>query len=106
VPDDPFIQLRRAIQAVFASWNSPRAITYRRYHGLDDLAGTAVVVQAMVFGNCERDSGTGVLFSRNPMTGADEPFGEWRRAVVLCTAVSGTSTASRSAHCVTQPQGE
>ena len=77
VPDDPFIQLRRAIQAVFASWNSPRAITYRKYHGLDDLAGTAVVVQAMVFGNCERDSGTGVLFSRNPMTGADEPFGEW-----------------------------
>ena len=77
VPDDPFIQLRRAIQAVFASWNSPRAITYRRYHGLDDLAGTAVVVQAMVFGNCELDSGTGVLFSRNPITGANEPFGEW-----------------------------
>jgi pyruvate, orthophosphate dikinase len=77
VPDDPFIQLREAIQAVLASWNSPRVIAYRRYHGLDDLAGTAVVVQAMVFGNCELDSGAGVLFSRNPMTGADEPFGEW-----------------------------
>jgi pyruvate, orthophosphate dikinase len=77
VPDDPFRQLRGAIEAVFASWNSPRAITYRNHHGLDELGGTAVVVQAMVFGNAEQNSGTGVLFSRNPMTGAHEPFGEW-----------------------------
>jgi pyruvate, orthophosphate dikinase len=77
VPADPFTQLRGAIEAVFRSWNSPRAITYRGHHGLDETAGTAVVVQAMVFGNLARDSGTGVLFSRNPMTGADEPFGEW-----------------------------
>jgi pyruvate,orthophosphate dikinase len=77
VPQDPFDQLHGAIEAVFASWNSPRASVYRRHRGLDDLGGTAVVVQAMVFGNGERDSGTGVLFSRNPMTGADEPFGEW-----------------------------
>lgn len=77
IPDDPVAQLRGAIEAVFASWNSPRAITYRRHHGLDEVVGTAVVVQAMVFGNLARDSGTGVLFSRNPMTGADEPFGEW-----------------------------
>jgi len=77
VPDDPFVQLRAAIEAVFASWNSPRALVYRNHHGLDNLAGTAVVVQAMVFGNSQHCSGTGVLFTRNPMTGANEPFGEW-----------------------------
>jgi pyruvate,orthophosphate dikinase len=77
VPDDPMVQLRAAIEAVFASWNTPRAFVYRKHHGLDDLAGTAVVVQAMVFGNSQHCSGTGVLFSRNPMTGANEPFGEW-----------------------------
>ncbi len=77
IPDDPFIQLRRAIEAVFASWNSPRAVAYRAHHGLEEGAGTAVVVQAMVFGNLKRDSGTGVLFSRNPATGDDEPMGEW-----------------------------
>jgi pyruvate,orthophosphate dikinase len=77
VPSDPWAQLKGAIAAVFLSWNSPRAVAYRRHHGLDESAGTAVVVQAMVFGNLARDSGTGVLFSRNPMTGADEPFGEW-----------------------------
>jgi pyruvate,orthophosphate dikinase len=77
VPTDPWAQLRGAIEAVFASWNSPRAISYRAHHGLDDDAGTAVIVQAMVFGNLGSDSGTGVLFSRNPITGANEPFGEW-----------------------------
>ena len=77
VPADPWAQLRGAIEAVFGSWNSPRAISYRAHQGLDDDAGTAVVVQAMVFGNLGRDSGTGVLFSRNPITGADVPFGEW-----------------------------
>ncbi|MBB3754081.1 pyruvate,orthophosphate dikinase [Mycolicibacterium sp. BK634] len=77
VPDDPWTQLRRAIEAVFASWNSPRALHYRAHHGLDDSAGTAVIVQAMVFGNLADDSGTGVLFSRNPITGANAPFGEW-----------------------------
>jgi pyruvate, orthophosphate dikinase len=77
VPTDPWEQLRGAIEAVFASWKSPRAITYRAHHGLSDEAGTAVIVQAMVFGNLARNSGTGVLFSRNPITGANEPFGEW-----------------------------
>jgi pyruvate, orthophosphate dikinase len=77
VPTDPWAQLRGAIEAVFASWKSPRAINYRAHHGLDDQAGTAVIMQAMVFGNLARDSGTGVLFSRNPITGANEPFGEW-----------------------------
>ncbi|AEF37815.1 pyruvate phosphate dikinase PpdK [Mycolicibacter sinensis] len=77
VPIDPFAQLGGAIGAVFASWNSARAIAYRKHHGLSNLGGTAVVVQAMVFGNMDAQSGTGVLFSRNPMTGANEPFGEW-----------------------------
>jgi pyruvate, orthophosphate dikinase len=77
VPDDPYAQLRAGIEAVFASWNSPRAVAYRDHYGLDDRGGTAVVVQAMVFGNWGPNSGAGALFSRNPITGANEPFGEW-----------------------------
>ncbi|OBH58715.1 pyruvate, phosphate dikinase [Mycobacterium sp. E2479] len=91
VPDDPYDQLRGAIEAVFGSWNSDRARTYRSHHGLDDLSGTAVVVQAMVFGNMDDDSGTGVLFSRNPITGVDEPFGEWLKCGQGDDVVSGTS---------------
>jgi len=90
VPDDPFEQLRGAIGAVFASWNSPRAIAYRKHYGLDEVSGTAVVVQAMVFGNMDTKSGTGVLFSRNPMTGANEPFGEWLPCGQGEDVVSGT----------------
>jgi pyruvate,orthophosphate dikinase len=77
VPADPYAQLRAGIEAVFASWNSPRATAYRAHYGLDDDGGTAVVVQAMVFGNQGVNSGAGALFSRNPITGANEPFGEW-----------------------------
>ncbi|WP_371747157.1 pyruvate, phosphate dikinase [Mycolicibacterium sp. YH-1] len=78
VPVDPFVQLRSAVTAVFESWNSPRAVSYRRHHGLEGtMAGTSVTVQAMVFGNLDDDSGTGVLFSRNPLTGENAPFGEW-----------------------------
>jgi pyruvate, orthophosphate dikinase len=81
VPADPYAQLRAGIEAVFASWNSPRAVAYRAHRGLnqglDDRGGTAVVVQAMVFGNRGANSGAGVLCSRNPITGANEPFGEW-----------------------------
>ncbi|MGV0643929.1 pyruvate, phosphate dikinase [Mycolicibacterium sp. XJ2546] len=78
VPADPFLQLRAAVTAVFESWNSPRAVSYRRHHGLEGkMAGTSVTVQAMVFGNLDDQSGTGVLFSRNPLTGAKEPYGEW-----------------------------
>jgi pyruvate,orthophosphate dikinase len=90
VPDDPVVQLRCAIEAVFASWNSPRAKAYRAHHGLDGAGGTAVVIQAMAFGNLNRDSGTGVLFSRNPATGADEPFGEWLPGAQGEDVVSGT----------------
>jgi pyruvate,orthophosphate dikinase len=77
VPADPWAQLRSAIAAVFRSWNSPRAVAYRRRHRLDDVAGTAATVQAMVFGNADERSGTGVLFTRDPSTGAPAPFGEW-----------------------------
>ncbi|WP_082969463.1 pyruvate, phosphate dikinase [Mycobacterium kyorinense] len=90
VPDDPYLQLRAAIEAVFASWNSPRAVAYRAHHGLDDHGGTAAVVQAMVFGNADTNSGAGVMFSRNPMTGANEEFGEWLVGGQGDDVVSGT----------------
>jgi pyruvate, orthophosphate dikinase len=77
IPADPYAQLRAGIEAVFASWNSPRAVAYRSHCGLDDRGGTAAVVQAMVFGNRGANSGAGVLISRNPISGANEPFGEW-----------------------------
>jgi pyruvate,orthophosphate dikinase len=90
VPSDPFAQLAGAIGAVFSSWNSARAFAYRKHHGLSELGGTAVIVQAMVFGNMDSKSGTGVLFSRNPMTGATEPFGEWLPQGQGEDVVSGT----------------
>jgi pyruvate,orthophosphate dikinase len=77
VPGDPWVQLRAAVAAVFDSWMSPRAMTYRKNRGLTDDAGTAVTIQAMVFGNLDDRSGTGVLFTRNPMTGELPAFGEW-----------------------------
>jgi pyruvate, orthophosphate dikinase len=75
-PRDPWEQLRAAIQAVFRSWNSERARAYRRVEGISDELGTAVTVQAMVFGNSGPDSATGVLFTRNPATGERELFGD------------------------------
>jgi pyruvate, orthophosphate dikinase len=90
VPGDPYEQLRAAVAAVFASWDSPRAAAYRSHHGLDDQGGTAVVVQAMVFGNLGENSGAGVMFSRNPMTGEDEKFGEWLPGGQGDDVVSGT----------------
>jgi pyruvate,orthophosphate dikinase len=76
-PADPWEQLHGAIAAVFSSWDSRRAIAYREERGIDHAAGTAVTVQAMVFGNLDDRSGTGVLFTRNPLTGDAAPFGEW-----------------------------
>ena len=76
-PDDPFVQLRMARDAVFRSWNNPRAISYRRMNGIPSEIGTAVSVQAMVFGNMGNTSGTGVGFTRNPATGTKEFFGEY-----------------------------
>lgn len=76
-PEDPWEQLRLAVEAVFASWRSRRAIAYRRDRGIPDDGGTAVTVQAMVFGNLDERSGTGVLFTRDPLTGGPDPYGEW-----------------------------
>jgi pyruvate,orthophosphate dikinase len=76
VPEDPWLQLRQAIEAVFRSWNSDRARTYRRKEGIPDDLGTAVTVQAMVFGNRGPDSATGVLFTRNPSTGEPTMYGD------------------------------
>jgi pyruvate,orthophosphate dikinase len=76
-PAEPVAQLHAAVAAVFDSWFGERAAAYRKHHGLSDDAGTAVTVQAMVFGNLDDDSGTGVLFSRNPLTGDPAPYGEW-----------------------------
>jgi pyruvate,orthophosphate dikinase len=90
LPADPYIQLRAAIEAVFASWDSPRAVAYRAHHGFDDHGGTAAVVQAMVFGNINANSGAGVVFSRNPMTGADKEFGEWLPGCQGDDVASGT----------------
>src|SRR5438477_10673697 len=68
-PDDPYEQLRLAIEAVFNSWNSPRAFAYRKAQNIPDDLGTAVNVVMMVFGNMGNDSGTGVAFTRDPATG-------------------------------------
>ncbi|MEW5993575.1 MAG: pyruvate, phosphate dikinase, partial [Candidatus Zixiibacteriota bacterium] len=76
-PDNPFQQLRMARDAVFRSWNNPRAISYRRLHDIPTDLGTAVTVQAMVFGNTGNDSATGVGFTRNPATGEKEFYGEY-----------------------------
>jgi len=76
VPDDPWLQLKAAIEAVFRSWNSDRARAYRSREGIADDLGTAVPVQAMVFGNLGADSATGVLFTRNPATGEPGLYGD------------------------------
>ncbi len=76
-PDDPMEQLLGGIRAVFQSWNGKRAISYRRIEGIPDGWGTAVNVQAMVFGNMGENSATGVAFTRNPATGEDAFYGEW-----------------------------
>ena len=76
-PQEPIKQLEMGISAVFSSWNAPRAVSYRRINNLRGDAGTGVNVQAMVFGNMGKDSGTGVSFTRNPATGAREHYGEF-----------------------------
>jgi pyruvate, orthophosphate dikinase len=77
VPADPWAQLHAAVAAVFASSRSRRALAYRRHYGIDDDLGTAVTIQAMVFGNLDEDSGTGVLFTRSPVDGSPAPYGEY-----------------------------
>jgi len=76
-PQDGKVQLRHAINAVLGSWNTPRAVTYRKLNNITGLLGTAVNVQAMVFGNMGAGCGTGVCFTRNPSTGKKEFYGEF-----------------------------
>jgi len=76
-PSDPLDQLKKAINAVFESWDSARAIKYRKIHQISSRLGTAVSVQAMVFGNMGDDSATGVCFTRNPSTGEKKLYGEY-----------------------------
>ncbi|MGP1310829.1 MAG: pyruvate, phosphate dikinase, partial [Phycisphaerales bacterium] len=76
-PQEPFEQLIHAVEAVFQSWNTPRAVRYRQINEIRGLLGTAVNVQAMVFGNMGDDSGTGVAFTRNPSTGENTFYGEF-----------------------------
>lgn len=104
IPADPFQQLRSACRAVFESWHSRRARRYRKHQGIPDDLGTAVTIQAMVFGNLDDRSGTGVLFSRNPLTGTREVYGEYLRRAQGEDVVSGkvtpeplTAVASRDA---------
>ena len=92
VPEDPHAQLLAAVQAVFESWNSRRARKYRQHHGIPHTLGTAVTVQVMVFGNLDGASGTGVLFSRNPLTGAPVPYGEYLARAQGEDVVSGRYT--------------
>jgi pyruvate,orthophosphate dikinase len=76
-PQDPKEQLKGGIEAVFGSWDNKRAIDYRRKNKIDDSLGTAVNIQAMVFGNKGDDSGTGVAFTRNPANGEPTPYGDY-----------------------------
>lgn len=92
VPDLPLNQLTGAVRAVFDSWNARRARRYREHQGIAHDLGTAVTIQAMVFGNLDDRSGTGVLFSRNPSTGGAEPFGEYLRRAQGEDVVSGQFT--------------
>ncbi len=91
-PEGPMDQLWHAIQAVFESWNTRRAMDYRRLHEIPDTLGTAVNVVTMVYGNLGEDSGTGVAFTRNPSTGEKELYGEYLLNAQGEDVVSGTRT--------------
>jgi pyruvate,orthophosphate dikinase len=91
-PDDPHDQLWGAISAVFASWNTPRAVSYRRLNDIPDDWGTAVNVQAMVFGNMGEGSATGVAFTRDPATGERVFYGEYLPNAQGEDVVSGVRT--------------
>jgi pyruvate,orthophosphate dikinase len=91
LPSDPREQLRLAIMAVFESWQSDRARAYRAKENIDETMGTAVNIQAMVFGNRGDDSGTGVVFTRDPSTGAGGPYGDYLPRAQGEDVVAGTA---------------
>ena len=91
-PDDPYEQLWGGIKAVFQSWNGKRAISYRKIENIPHEWGTAVNVQAMVFGNTGEKSATGVAFTRNPATGENSFYGEWLQNAQGEDVVAGTRT--------------
>ncbi len=95
MPADPWALLRESIEAVFSSWNNPRAITYREFQGISHDMGTACVIMAMVFGNLGEDSGTGVLFSRSPATGEKLLYGEFLPNAQGEDVVAGIRTPQR-----------
>ena len=91
-PDDPYDQLFGAIEAVFSSWNGKRAKEYRNFENIPTSMGTAVSVQAMVFGNLGKNCGTGVAFTRNPSSGENEFYGEWLQNAQGEDVVAGIRT--------------
>jgi pyruvate,orthophosphate dikinase len=92
-PQDPYKQLQHSIEAVFGSWSSGKAISYRQINEITGLDGTAVNVQTMVFGNMGEDSGTGVAFTRDPSTGKNEFYGEFLINAQGEDVVAGIRTA-------------
>ena len=106
-PEDPWEQLWGAITAVFLSWNGKRAIAYRQIEGLPDEWGTAVNVQAMVFGNLSEASATGVAFTRNPATGENAFYGEWLAQAQGEDVVAGIRTPNPlNSHSRTEYSGD
>lgn len=97
-PTDPQVQLEKAIEAVFKSWNNPRAIYYRKMNEIPSSWGTAVNVQMMVFGNMGDDCGTGVAFTRNPATGEKKLFGEFLMNAQGEDVVAGVRTPKTIDH--------
>ncbi|NKQ52462.1 pyruvate, phosphate dikinase [Amycolatopsis sp. K13G38] len=98
VPEDPWEQLHAAVAAVFRSSRSRRAMAYRKHYGIPEDLGTAVTIQAMVFGNLDDDSGTGVLFTRSPIDGTREPYGEYLPRGQGEDVVSGRVTPKPLSH--------
>jgi len=101
-PQDPYVQLQKAIEAVFSSWNIPRAVAYRNHYKIDHNYGTAVNVQTMVFGNMGNDSATGVSFTRNPSTGENEFYGEYLTNAQGEDVVAGIRTPKQISELATE----
>ncbi len=97
-PTDPMDQLAKAIDAVFGSWNNPRAIKYRQLNDIRGLMGTAVNVQAMVYGNMGNDCGTGVAFTRDPSNGENKFYGEYLMNAQGEDVVAGIRTPQPISH--------